>query len=311
MVTKGKASAKRKQQKEEEVEEEVEKQVKAPKRSKKQEEEEQKAAEAAAAKAAADEAEASEEEDAEGESEDEGEDGEDDGEPLNTDIFEAELKQREEELGKHCMVVGALDEEDEEEEEEDEDEDGKQPSLEQLRALARVFVPKKVEEYYAELAVALSKIGGPESEEEDDEDEEGMDPAMKAMMAEAGFSFRMLNTRHSYPMQDLLKASLAKADKAIKSNKWEDGFCHWAATVQAARRETHWFQDTDVPEVVEAIYEKLRTQWVKLQKRSDEELGGLVVEGAASSKEAFSAFLQALADELQGMEYKAKDVVKS
>jgi hypothetical protein len=32
-----------------------------------------------------------------------------DGEPANTDIFEAELKAREEELGKHCMVVGTLD----------------------------------------------------------------------------------------------------------------------------------------------------------------------------------------------------------
>jgi hypothetical protein len=68
---------------------------------------------------------------------------------------------------------------------------------------------------FSQLATALSKIGGPDDDEEDEE-EEGMDPAMKAMMAEAGFSFRMLNTKHSYPMQDLLKASLAKADKAIK-----------------------------------------------------------------------------------------------
>jgi hypothetical protein len=39
----------------------------------------------------------------------------------------------------------------EEGEDEDEDEDEKQPSLEKLRALARVFVPKKVEQYYAEV----------------------------------------------------------------------------------------------------------------------------------------------------------------
>jgi hypothetical protein len=43
-----------------------------------------------------------------------------------------------------------------------------------------------------------------------------MDPAMKAIMAEAGWSFRSLTTKHSYPMQDLLKGSLARADKAIK-----------------------------------------------------------------------------------------------
>jgi hypothetical protein len=36
-----------------------------------------------------------------------------------------------------------------------------------------------------------------------------------------------------------------------------------------------------------------------------------VVEGAASSKEAFNAFLQALADDMSGMELTVKDVVKS
>jgi hypothetical protein len=42
-----------------------------------------------------------------------------------------------------------------------------------------------------------------------------------------------------------------------------------------------------------------------------QELGGLVVEGAASTKEAFSAFLQALADDIRSMELNVKDVVKS
>jgi hypothetical protein len=45
-------------------------------------------------------------------------------------------------------------EEDEEEGESDDDEE-KQPSLEKLRALARVFVPKKVEEYYATVGKVL------------------------------------------------------------------------------------------------------------------------------------------------------------
>jgi hypothetical protein len=36
-----------------------------------------------------------------------------------------------------------------------------------------------------------------------------------------------------------------------------------------------------------------------------------VCEGAASSKEAFSAFLQALADDMRGMEFTVKDAVKS
>jgi hypothetical protein len=42
-----------------------------------------------------------------------------------------------------------------------------------------------------------------------------------------------------------------------------------------------------------------------------QELGGLVVEGAASWKEAFSAFLQALADDMSTMDFTVKDVVKS
>jgi hypothetical protein len=49
------------------------------------------------------------------------------------------------------MFAEEEEEEKEGDEDKDEDEDGKQPSLEQLRALARVFVPKKVEEYYAEV----------------------------------------------------------------------------------------------------------------------------------------------------------------
>jgi hypothetical protein len=58
------------------------------------------------ADAAADEA----EDISEGGSDGEFEEGESsDGEPANTDIFEAELKEREEQLGKHCMVVGTLD----------------------------------------------------------------------------------------------------------------------------------------------------------------------------------------------------------
>ncbi len=38
----------------------------------------------------------------------------------------------------------------------------------------------------------------------------------------------------------------------------------------AARRESHWWEDTDVPEAAAAIYKKLRDQWGKLKARSDE-----------------------------------------
>jgi hypothetical protein len=60
------------------------------------------AATAAATATAADEA-----EDDDGEFEEEGKSS--DGEPASTYIFEAELKAREEQLGKHCMVVRTLD----------------------------------------------------------------------------------------------------------------------------------------------------------------------------------------------------------
>jgi hypothetical protein len=67
-----------------------------------------------------------------------------------------------------------------------------------------------------QLAEALAEIGNTDDEEEDDEGEDGIDPKIKAMMKANGWGIRMLSTRHSQPMQQLLKASLAKADKAIK-----------------------------------------------------------------------------------------------
>lgn len=38
----------------------------------------------------------------------------------------------------------------------------------------------------------------------------------------------------------------------------------------ASHREKHWYEDTDVPEDAEAIYKKMRQQWLKLKARSDE-----------------------------------------
>lgn len=40
--------------------------------------------------------------------------------------------------------------------------------------------------------------------------------------------------------------------------------------VMACHREKHWYEDTDVPKSAEAVYKRMRQQWLKLKARSDE-----------------------------------------
>lgn len=75
------------------------------------------------------------------EAEEESESSEDEGEESDeaeTDYskFMEQIKEKEEQLGKYCMVLGHI--EQESDEDEDEDEEEKEPSMEQLQALARV-----------------------------------------------------------------------------------------------------------------------------------------------------------------------------
>eukprot|EP00878_Enallax_costatus_P000954 GHUV01001084.1.p1 GENE.GHUV01001084.1~~GHUV01001084.1.p1 ORF type:complete len:265 (+),score=87.90 GHUV01001084.1:216-1010(+) len=220
----------------------------------------------------------------EGEEYDEDEDEDDDSDYAR---FMHQIKEREQELDKYCMVLGHIELESEDE---DEDEEEKGPSMEQLQALPRVYVPKEFETYFGEVGGALEEIGC-----SDDEDEEELTLPEGMPM----FKMRMLNTRHSLPMQAILQDSLKKVDKAMKKQDWPEAFCWWAATTLAAKQESHWYSDTEDPPVVEAIYKKLRTQWLKLREHSDEELGGLVLEGSSKTRNAeLDAFLQGLADQI-------------
>lgn len=38
----------------------------------------------------------------------------------------------------------------------------------------------------------------------------------------------------------------------------------------ATHREKHWYEDTDVPAAAEAVYKRMRQQWLKLKARSDQ-----------------------------------------
>ena len=90
-----------------------------------------------------------------------------------------------------------------------------------------------------------------------------------------------------------------------RAGNWEDAFCYWAGVLYAAKNEPHWYGDSDVPEVVLAIYKHFVKDWKKLRKMSDEELGGLVTEvGAGESvKQQLQWYMQDLVEDMRGADY--------
>ncbi|KAF6259184.1 hypothetical protein COO60DRAFT_1626155 [Scenedesmus sp. NREL 46B-D3] len=200
---------------------------------------------------------------------------------------------REAALGKHCIILGQFDG--------DEDE----ASLAQLQALTKVFVPEQVQDDFIELWSELDDVGNESEAEGEDEDEDGSDGLAAFMKA---FMGKFLSTQHSAQMHAILSSHLKAVDKALKAKQWRAAFCRWAAVVMAARRESHWWEDTDVPDAATGIYNKLRQQWAKIKARSDEELGGLVCEGGGCAKEQLGGYLNGMAEEMRGMDYKVLDV---
>ncbi|WIA20642.1 hypothetical protein OEZ85_005022 [Tetradesmus obliquus] len=232
------------------------------------------------------------EEQDEDEQQDEGEEQEEQQQQPVHEQFMALVAEKEAELGKHCIVLGQFDG--------DEDE----ATIEDLVGLQKVFVPEQVQDDFIELWSELDDVGNESEEEGEDEDEDGSDGLAAFMKA---FMGKFLGTQHSGQMQAILSSHLKAVDKAIKAKQWQAGFCRWAAIVMAARRESHWWEDTDKPAAATVIYNKLRTQWGKLKERSDEELGGLVAEGGGCPKEALGGYLSGMAEEMRGMDYEVED----
>jgi hypothetical protein len=56
----------------------------------------------------------------------------------------------------------------------------------------------------------------------------------------------------------------------LLAHKFAGGYGHCAHALLTGSAHTAASAAADVPEVAEGIYEKLRTQWLKLQKHSDE-----------------------------------------
>ena len=56
-----------------------------------------------------------------------------------------------------------------------------------------------------------------------------------------------------------------------------------------------WLQDTDVPEEVERLVEKMENQWNKILARSDAELGGVTAQDCA----AVTGALEELTSEME------------
>lgn len=229
--------------------------------------------------------------------------GADQGTRPGHEVFTEQLESRAAELGMTYAMLGGL-----EPESDDEYDDETGPTLAMLQPLKRVFLAKKFDEFFNKLSKSLQQIGcTPPGSEDEDEEAAGMGAMMASMPESMRFMFRMLNMRHSYPMQELLKAELAEVDKLIKAGKWEDAFARWFATVMAARQEEHWYGDTDMPEVVTSICKKIKSQWTKIKAQSDKDLGDPSVEGegAGPVKQEVTAYMNSLMKDVKDVGHKA------
>ncbi|GAB4818630.1 hypothetical protein N2152v2_005676 [Parachlorella kessleri] len=132
-------------------------------------------------------------------------------------------------------------------------EDEDQPTLAQLRAVPVVVCPKPAAASYAALMGELEMVGrdGPD------------DP------------IRMLNTSSSYEGHEILTRYRKAVDKLLYKKDWPEAFTQAVVLLKAAKEEEFWYMDTDDPEAVGAIVEKMDHQWGKLFTRTDEELGGV------------------------------------
>lgn len=172
------------------------------------------------------------------------------------EVFDAELKVKAEELGKTCIVLNGWSPPEENEDDEDEDyqeREEPQPTLEELRALPKIFILPQASAAMEEVGKELGAVGcdGPD------------DP------------FRMTNTASSYDGHDIITKHLKDFDKMMRQKAYKDAFCKLLGITLASAHDDFWYMDTDVPEDVEKIMKKLTAAWGKVWARPDEELGGV------------------------------------
>eukprot|EP00455_Lapot_gusevi_P007882 TRINITY_DN1337_c0_g1_i3.p1 TRINITY_DN1337_c0_g1~~TRINITY_DN1337_c0_g1_i3.p1 ORF type:complete len:251 (-),score=80.66 TRINITY_DN1337_c0_g1_i3:171-923(-) len=174
---------------------------------------------------------------------DEDEDDEDKNASEAEKQFDAELKAKKAETNRVPVIVRRF------EPGSDSDED-RRPTLAELRALPIVWVTHDCWEQVRTVGRQLDRVGC------DDE-----------------FDYlRMTNTASSYEAFEIFAEHLARVTKALKAKNKVLAFNIVFAITYVFKNDDFWYLDTDCPEEAEALLKKLRNQWKKFLKLSDEEL---------------------------------------
>jgi hypothetical protein len=80
-------------------------------------------------------------------------------------------------------------------------------------------------------------------------------------------------TKHSYPVQKLIKSELKNVENLFQQNKIEKGFYLLIGLTLFMRDLNHWYLDTNRPENVIKIMHTLNACWLNAFKYSDSSLG--------------------------------------
>lgn len=192
--------------------------------------------------------------------------------------FDAEVLAKAAQMGKVCMMLEPLDLEDSEDEEE-----MAAVTVEQLRALGKIFMPEAAEDKLQEVQSALYTAGDSDCDDES--------------------CGRMTTTRSSYGGQEVLDTYIRRGEAALRK-KDAGAALQWAlAVTMAGLNDRYWYRDTDAVDVVEALAKRLFSVWKRVLKHSDAELdvGAEDRAGVKSMLERFKEELQDASFEVPAM----------
>jgi hypothetical protein len=188
--------------------------------------------------------------------------------------YSAELKAKEAATGLSAVLVGRVEYDEDEEEDED-----REPTLEQLRAIPVVFVPKQVVEEIETLDKYVARITlGGELEDEDDFN-----------------GFQMTNTASSYTYMDKIDQQFRVIASHKRAKKLNAVFGTLLATTYVFSRRDIWYIDTDIPEQAVRLLKGFATRWKDVLKHTDAELG-INAESRAAVIKMLDSFAQEIKD---------------
>jgi hypothetical protein len=129
----------------------------------------------------------------------------------------------------------------------DEDDPDEKPTLEDLRALPKIFINRSVDKHLQRTSKGIEKIGG-------------------------GGGFMMFNTSSSLEMVDYFNNEAKKARRLLTS-KPEETFLSLFALMVIMQDFNTWYHDFEEGDDITKMMTSIHKLWTDLPKKSDNEIG--------------------------------------